>query len=125
MPDFSASFTAGALLVPWLDPQDTIRPTRLNPSTDHGHTRRVAVRGAPVTLKATIAGVLGPLDAALAGRLFLWMWVETPGVDPLLASPVGQSSVVSFTPVLDGHYCLVARRAGGGGIFLHLDLDED
>jgi hypothetical protein len=75
-----------------------------------------------VTIRATVAGVLGPLDAALAGRLFLWMNVESPGAAPLITSPVGQSSVASFTPSVAGHYCLALRRDGGGGIFLHLDV---
>jgi hypothetical protein len=124
MPDFSATFTAGAELVPWTDPPDEIngRPTRLNPLANHEHRRRVAIVGEPVTIAATVNRVSEPADADLEGRLFLLMFAETPGgVLPVVSSPAGQSSVKSFTPQAAGHYCFALRRAEGGGIFMHLD----
>jgi hypothetical protein len=122
MPDFSASFTSGATLVAWTDPPDATRPTRLNPIIGHGHLRRVGVVGDLVSITARVGLVTAPLDTALGGRLFLGMFAETPGAVPPITSPAGQSSVVSFTPTVAGHYTFMLRRAGGGGLALHLDV---
>ena len=123
MPDFSAAFTAGATLVPWTDPPDGVaRPTRLNAIADHGHTRRVGAVGAQVTITARVAGVTAPLDAALGARLFLGMFAETPGSDPVISTPAGQSSVQQFTPSAAGHYTFTLRRELGGALFMHLDV---
>lgn len=123
MPDFSASFTAGTTLVAWTDPADATRPSRLNPIIGHGHRRRLGALGVPVTITAKVGAVSAPLDSALGGRLFLGMFVETPTtIAPAITTPVGQSSVQSFTPPTAGHYTFVLRRDGGGGLFMHLDV---
>lgn len=122
MPDFSASFTAGASLVAWTDPPDSARPSRLNPIIGHGHQRRVGAVGVQVTITATVGGVAGPLDGALGGRLFTGMFAEVPALAPVISSAAGQSSILQFTPVKKGHYTFTLRREGSGGLFLHLDV---
>jgi hypothetical protein len=123
MPDFSATFTSGTTLEPWTDPADGSRPTRLNPITNREHKRRVGTVGVQIEVKATVGGVLAPLDAALGGRLFLGMMAEHPGL-PVAITPVAlQSSIQRFTPVQVGHYCFVLRRDAGGGLFMHVDVE--
>jgi hypothetical protein len=125
MPDFSASFTAGATLVAWTDPPDVppdaLRPSRLNPIVGHGHQRRVGLVGVPVTITAKVGSVTAPADSALGGRLFVGTLAETPGSVPVItATP--KTSVQTFTPAVRGHYTFALRRQGGGGLFLHLDV---
>jgi hypothetical protein len=121
MADFGIAF-AGAPLAPWLDPPTGDLPSRINPTPTRPHLRRRATVGAEVELAAVVAGVTGPLDAALGGRLFLGWWIEHPTVGPpAVAVPAGQSSVRRFTPELAGHYTYCLRRFGGGGLILHVD----
>jgi hypothetical protein len=122
VPDFSATFTAGATLVAWTDPPDALRPSRLNPIVGHGHRRRLGAVGVGVTITATVGGVSAPLDSALGARLLTGMLAEAPGAPPAITTPAGQSSVQSFTPAVVGHYTFVLRRDGGGGLILHLDV---
>lgn len=123
MADFEPRFTAGATLEPWTDPLVGTRPSRLNPAANRPHQRRRVVSGALVSVSARVGGVTAPLDAALGGRLFVAWFVEYPSVSPpALSSPAGQSSLQRFTPTTAGHYTLVLRRAGGGGVLLHFDV---
>jgi hypothetical protein len=121
MPDFGIAFD-GAPLAPWLDPPTGELPSRINPTPTHPHLRRLATVGQEVELAAVVAGVTGPLDGALGGRLFVGWFIEHPTVEPpAVASPAGQSSVCRFTPPLPGHYTYCLRRDGGGGLILHVD----
>ncbi len=123
MADFTASFTGGVALERWTDPPSGARPSRINPLPNRPHLRRVGVTGAPITIRARVAGVTGPMDAALGGRLFVAWLAEYPSaVSPPIVKPAGQSSVRTFTPTMAGHYTFVLRRAGGGGVILHVDV---
>ena len=121
MPDFRIAFS-GAPLAAWTDPATSTAPSRINPAPNRQHLRRRATVGVQVSLSAVVAGVTGPLDAALGGRLFFGWFIEYPtaGVPPV-SVPAGQSSVRRFTPTLAGHYTYCLRRADGGGLILHVD----
>lgn len=122
MADFGARFTAGAALANWTDPALGERPSRIHTLPELPQKRRLATTGEAVQVSAVVAGVVGPLDAALSARLFFGWFVEYPGPQaPTVSSPPGQSSVRSFTPDAPGHYTYVLRRKGGGGIVLHVD----
>ena len=130
MQDFIVSPTAGLTLQPWQDPErppatlspsDAGAPSRLNPIPGYGHKMFVGVVGTEIELTATVAGVAGPLDAALGGRLFTRWFVETPCVHGF-TSPAGQSSVIRFTPWVPGHYCVGIGRVNGGTVLVHFDV---
>jgi hypothetical protein len=122
MADFGARFTAGATLENWADPALGERPSRIHALPELPLKRRLALTDDPVEISAVVAGVEGPLDAALSGRTFFGWFTEYPGTSaPAVSSPPGQSSVRSFTPTEPGHYTYVLRRKGGGGIVLHVD----
>lgn len=123
MADFRAEFTAGASVVAWDDPAFGARPGRLNPRPEHPHRRHRGSPGVQVVVSARVAGVLGPLDAALGGELFTAFFAETPGVAPALTTPAGQSSVQRFTPTDEGHYTLRLVREGHGSLFVHVDIE--
>ncbi len=127
MADFRLEFSGGVTLQPWSDPADVLAdlPSRLNARPEHEHTRHVGVSGAEVELSARVAGVLAPLDVALAGVLFTASFLELPSLPPpSFSSPVGQSSVQRFTPVTLGHYTLQLAREGHGAIIVHVDVDS-
>lgn len=124
MADFLAAFTAGASLAEWSDPAFGSIPSRSNPRSGFPHRRRVASVGATVTVTASVDGVVGPADSALGGRLFTAAFIEHPGALPtLIAGGVGRSSVKLFRADVAGHYALIMRRSGGGGVILHLDAE--
>lgn len=115
MPNFEVRITAGATRAIWSDEPTETKPSRLNANETRPHTYREAVVGDPVTLSAIVDGVVGPLDSALSGDLFSVWIAECPQWPaPSLSSPVGQSSVVSFTPQHEGHHLLVFLRSDGG-----------
>jgi len=125
MADFLARFAAGTTLETWSDPPFGDRPSRINPSIQRPHRYRHADPESTVTIHASVDGVDAPLDAALDERLFYGWFAERPSATaPIVTSPVGQSSVRTFTPLEEGHYTYVLRRQGGGGIILHLDVEE-
>lgn len=121
MADFTVRLTAGVVLTVW-DDHPAARGSRLNPQVTHPSRYWKATVDSPVTMKATVAGVEGPMDGALGGRLFTSDF-------GMAASPVGatgaggQSSVQTFTPRQAGHYLWVMRRAGGGVVAIHLDAE--
>lgn len=123
MPDFDARFTGSTTLEVWSDPPLGDSPSRINPYPEHPLRYRQVLTGDVVEFSAVVGGVEGPLDSALAGRLFYGWMIEcpTPTAVPPVTSPPGQSSVVSFTPSAPGHYTYMMRRRGGGGIILHVD----
>jgi hypothetical protein len=125
MANFRASFTSGVVLTAWTDPADADRPSRLNAKSTRPHQRQLGTVGTEVQITAVVDGAGAPLDAALGGDLFYTMWADYPTSAPLpaVSSPVGQSSVQRFTPAAAGHYCIVMRRANGGGIFMHVDVE--
>lgn len=119
MPNFEVRITAGASRVIWTDPPTLTKPSRLNVDPVHPHTYREVVVGEPVTLSAIVDGVVGPLDAGLAGDLFTWWFGEVPQWPaPSMSSPVGQTSVVSFTPQHPGHHLVVFLRSDGGRVLV-------
>lgn len=122
MPDFTVS-VSGATVEQWLDPAITGAPSRLNPREGRAMRRLVGTVGSPVTLTATAAGLFGPLDTALGGRLFECIVAESPVVYgiPFTIPTAGRSSVQRFTPPAAGHYLVYMRRPGGGSWFLHVD----
>lgn len=141
--DFTVAFTAGVTNTTWLDPLlppnpefgepghnpalpvGPGTPSRLNAHVGFPHRRYVGAVGAQIEITATVGGVAGPLDAALGGRLFTLVWaVEHPQPGPVgFTHPAGQSSVQHFTPTTAGHYTIGIERAGGGKVFMHLDVE--
>lgn len=135
MPDFTARITAGAAVDSWLDParpaltqgpNDPGAPSRLNPRPGYPHKRWVAQPSVAVTFKATVAGVEGPLDTALGGRLFYCWPIEQPtgSTLPVFTHPAGQTSVRTVLLVAPGHYLFgFGRHGGGGAVLMHVDVD--
>jgi hypothetical protein len=122
MASFEATFTDGATIAPWNDPASGGVPTRLNAFGEHPHLRFTAVAGVEVEVSASIAGVVGPLDATLGGLLFAMTFAEIPvALPPAITSPAGQSSVQRFTPPEAGHYTVKLKRPQNGSVFLHID----
>jgi hypothetical protein len=74
-----------------------IRPARTLPLPGLPHKRWRAIVGVQVELNAVVAGIVAPMDAALGGKLFRAYAIESPSVVGF-SSPVGQSSVIRFTP---------------------------
>lgn len=130
--DFTAAFTAGTSLEPWTDParpagtlgpDDVGAPSRVNPHVGRPHMMTTTTGGTPVEITATVGSSVGPLDAALAGRLFTAWVIEQPFVAPVSWShPAGQTSVQSFVPQSEGHYTLAMGRPGGGTVIMHLEV---
>lgn len=122
MASFDATFTDGATIAQWDDPAFGGVPTRQNAFEEHPHLRFVAEVGVEVEVSASIAGVVGPLDATLGGLLFSFSFAELPGISPpSITSPVGQSSVQRFTPPAAGHYTMKLKRPANGAVILHID----
>jgi hypothetical protein len=121
--DFRAEFTAGTIVVPWDDPALGARPGRLNPRAEHPHRRVEGSLGVQVEISLRIDGVLAPLDGSLGGELFTAFFAESPVFPaPPVSSPVGQSSVQRFTPLVAGHYTLRIVREQHGSLFVHVDV---
>lgn len=110
MPDFTVRPTAGAVLEGWTYAD---LPSKINPFTSHGHRRYRVPVGGSATFKCKVAGVEGPADGALGGRLFNWWWVEWPLSQPAIASGGGFTSIATFTTTAPGHYVLGVRRDNG------------
>lgn len=126
MADFTLRVAVGVNPGRWLDPIDpsTGRPSRVNPREGFPHFRwrgRVATQ---ISVIATVAGVEGPLDTALGGRLFSAWFSQAPFLPqpPPLAAP-GRSSHQSFTPYYPGYYQLGFRRTDGGIELVNVDVD--
>lgn len=134
MQDFTVAPTAGLTLQPWTDPErppgtlsgtDPGAPSRLNPVDGYPHKKYVGTVGVQIELTATVGGVAGPLDTALGGRLFTFWRAENPvGQVFGFTSPVGQSSVMSFIPPAEGHYCVGVGRVNGGTVLVHFEVAE-
>lgn len=138
MPDFRLIPTLSGSLVrwePWNDPEldsaSAFVPSRLNARPDVPHSFLRVSRGTTLEILAEVGGVLGPLDAALGGRLFTWSWVDHPDLG--LASPIpftltaGQSSRVQIPsnaigPEPQGHYAIMATRTDGGAQIVPFEL---
>src|SRR5262245_42900543 len=117
VPNFEARITAGATLTVWVDVATAKAPTRLNPNPVHPPKYQRVTWGDTVTVKATVNGVEGPLDAQLGGTLFKCHFAEVPIWPPVaITSPPGQSSVATFKPKYVGHHLLVMRREDGGAV---------
>jgi hypothetical protein len=121
MSDFSARLTSGVTPVTWLDPATVTAPSRINPRAGIPHIY-LEQSSPTIIAKATVAGVEGPADTALGGRLFKWSWAELPSgwAPPALVSSAGHSAEVSITPnpAFYGHCVLLCWRKGGGAQLL-------
>ncbi len=128
MADFRLAFDTGVTFEAWADPPESSPrelPSRLNPNTEHPHTRAVGTTGTAVGFFAIVDGVAAPLDTALGGELFSAIVVEAPGAPPACTGLAGQSSVQRFTPAQAGHYTLFMTRQGAhGGIYAHVDVRD-
>lgn len=123
MPDFELQVT-GATVVPWTDEGDADRPSRLNQREGCLSRRYSADVGDVLALVGVVDGVVAPLDAALDGRLFHASTIDSVCPYPVgFSSPVGQSSVQSFQPLVAGHYCVYLRREDSGSIIVHIDAE--
>lgn len=119
MPNFEARITAGASRAVWVDEPTETKPSRLNADAAKPHTYRECIVGETVTVSAIVDGEVGPDDADLDGATFTTWFGEVPGWPaPSLSSPAGQSSVVSFVPVTEGHHLLVFYRTDGGRVLV-------
>src|SRR5678815_5938595 len=119
MPTFSVRIFSGASVVPWTDPEDGGVPSRLNYDPLHPHRYLSVAPSTTVDVRATVAGVEAPLDAALGGLLFQWSWAEFSGnAPPAIVNPAGQSSKATFavTTAHLGHHALLIWREAGGSI---------
>lgn len=116
--------------VPWIDEATVDIPSRQNNDPQYLSSYRafdVSGGSRTVTVHANVGGVDAPLDGALSGDLFSAFWKEWSGTfPPPLTSPAGQTSVVSCTVTNAhvGHFCLLLKRANGGGVFLHFDVED-
>lgn len=124
MPDFEARFTSGVAVATWTDAGVfNVASTRINPNSQGAPHYYFQTRvGALVTLKVTPNGLAeGAADALLGGRLFSYLWTESPsGAGPALIVAPGFSTILQFVPTLKGGYLLGARRPGGGAAYIHL-----
>lgn len=122
--DFQAKITNGSTRTIWVD---NATPSRINPLPDRQQTFWLSSVGQEITVTATVDSVSAPLDGALGGRLFYYKWAEwpTPIVNPPPAVVItpGQSSVMTFIPLLAGHYTFVIRRQSGGGILIPFEVE--
>ena len=122
MPNFTARIVTGPGLASavWSDPASVLLPSRIN-QRNHPH-RYLRLSGVGIVqVSATVAGVEGPLDAALGGNLFTSWFDEAPA--PLLISVTpGQTSVITFQPAVLGHYVITMRRANGGAVAIPFEL---
>lgn len=126
MPNFSVRPTSGVTSKPWGDPASGERASRINPSTVAPHRHWVVVAGTEVVVAAKVdGGSEAALDGTLGGNLFNAWLAERPEFSSLVVveSPPGQSSVQKFTPYFPGHYTLMMRRKGGGGVIVHFDVE--
>lgn len=124
MADFTTVFSTGVTSAQWLDPAGPagVPPSRLNARTGFPHTRWMGKVGTQITVSAVVAGVTGPLDSALGGRLFQSWFVQAPASPLACSSPGGQSSVQAFTPPAPGHYVVALYRQAGGTEHIHVDV---
>jgi len=123
MPDFSLQ-VSGVTVGTWEDPPSSTEPSRLNPFTGRAARRYLGVVGTAITLTAVVGITVGPLDAALGGRLFAAASAHAP--HPYTVSftgGVGQNSIQTFMPLVPGHYLVYLRRKGGGKVFAHIDVE--
>lgn len=123
MPDFSVQLLGTSVAV-WDDPATADAPSRLNPEPAHLQTYARAALPRRLTLSAVVGGVVGPLDAALGGRLFQVAWAEWSGpFPPHIVQTAGRSSVatIDLGERHVGHFVLVFRRPGGGAIAVPFD----
>lgn len=136
MPDFDVQVTAGATLRPWKDPVGPNgEPSRIRPHPGQPQLYWEGHANVPVTLTALVDNIVdlgggsfailpplvGPPDIELGGRLFTPFMAEGIG-PPFFSSAPGLSSVVTFTPISGGHYCIGLRRPNGGAVLVHLDI---
>ncbi len=124
MADFDVRFSSGVSTSPWLDPEDTGKPSRVNPKDGYTMKRAVGTVGVPVEMTARIDSGEAPLDSELDDRLFFVILVECPGPRPPMIPALAQTSVQTFTPLLAGHYHVRWRRPDGGIWHLHVDIEE-
>lgn len=131
MPSFTLAMTSGVTLREWDDEaravghfgaDDPGAPSRVNPKIGRPHRYWECVVGAAVEARASVPG-LGdaPLDSELGGQLF-YPW-QVGGPAPVgFASPAGQTSVVTFSCAVAGHYTLaLGLDNGGGAVIFHVD----
>lgn len=128
MPNFTVTIFTGSD-VAWVDPAIASQPSRLNAFPLNPHTyRKVSVGLGPVvvTLKATVGGVLAPMDAALGGKLFSAAFAEGSGVfPPPITLAAAQSSLATFTVTSShlGHFLFSFRRKNGGAVNVPFDVE--
>lgn len=134
MPDFEAAIIlgTGVALATWADPAVAGKPSRLNPNPTHPPKYVKVTPGAAggglttVIARATVGGVVAPVDGALGGRLFQWCWVESSGPWPLMITPTaGKTSEATIhVPTTHlGHFALLCARDTGGAVVLHFDQE--
>lgn len=130
MADFSVRIASGGTPATWTDPATGSAPSRLNPFAAHPHRSINMLPGSALQLRVTLAGVDGPLDAVLVGKLFLWSWADRPSVSYLIptVTVVGQTSVLDFAAGTftgkPGHYAILCWREGSGGVVVPWEVDN-
>lgn len=123
--DFTVRIREGVTLRTWEDPGVVgVAPSRLNSRPGYPQRRWVGTVGVRIELAAVVAGVEGPDDTDLDGRLFETWFVERPWPPQWLAYDSGRTSVRWFTPPVPGHYTIGFRRHDGGAVHVHIDVEE-
>lgn len=124
MADFDADITSAYEIADWADEGSEAIPSRLNAKAGLPHRYVRIAFGSCIFIKASVAGVVGPADTTLGGRLFTKWFVECPhDTPPVVGSPSGYSSIVIFTPEFLGAYLFGFRRPEGGGVFIHFVVE--
>lgn len=137
MADFDVEVVSGDIIAypstQWTDPALPEDPTRLNPRghVQHRHMRFVIAPESTlaVVFQTIVAGVHGPDDAALGGRLFGWsmgIW-PTGAPVPAVVSPYGGKTSrgqVVLKGRYPGHWVMTCARPGGGHIGYPFDIEN-
>jgi hypothetical protein len=107
----------------------TAIPRRVNPSIVAAHRFLVAKipagGNAHIVIEATLNGIVVP-DTGLGGDLFSVSVLEKPTLTPPFVGPLvaGWSALQKVRLEDVGHFTLEMRRAAGGAIIFHIDVEE-
>jgi hypothetical protein len=112
----------------WTDTTDISRASRVNPRMAAQQKFIVAKYTAGSMPRVQCSALVDDLawpDTGLDGDLFSWDCYEYPaGSPPTFFQDAGISCIADVRLDDPGHYTIVASRANGGSVVLHLDAEE-